>query len=47
MPEDASPEDIMYEMDLVAHVLEGLKDSEEGKTITIEELLKMVEEWSK
>ncbi len=37
----------MYEIDLIAHVLEGLKDSEEGKTITTEELLKRVEEWSK
>lgn len=38
---------IMYEIDFIAHVIEGLKDSEEGRTITTEELLKRVEEWSK
>ena len=47
MPENSSTEDIMYEIDIIAHVLEGLKDSEEGRTITTEELLKRVEEWSK
>ena len=47
MPEDSSVEDIMYEIDFIAHVLEGLEDSEEGRTITTEELLKRVEEWSK
>ena len=47
MPEDSSVEDIMYEIDFIAHVLEGLKDSEEGRTITTEDLLKRVEEWSK
>lgn len=47
MPENSSLEDIMYEINFVAQVLEGLKASEEGRTITTEELLKQVEEWSK
>ena len=36
MPEESSAEDIMYEIDVIAHVLEGLKDSEEGRTIEME-----------
>ncbi len=47
MPENSSLEDIMYEINFVTQVLEGLKASEEGRTITTEELLKHVEEWSK
>lgn len=38
---------IKYEINFVAQVLEGLRASEEGRTITTEELLKQVEEWSK
>jgi hypothetical protein len=37
----------MYEIDIIAHVLKGLKDSEEGRTITSEELIKRIEKWSK
>ena len=47
MPENATARDIMYEIYLIDNVLEGLKASEEGETITIEELLKRVEIWSK
>ncbi len=47
MPENSSAEDIMYDVYIVAHILEGLKDSEEGRTITTEELIKRVGEWSK
>ena len=32
----------MYEIDFVVHVLEGLKDSEEGKAITTDELLNRI-----
>ena len=42
IPEDSSVEEIMYEIDFVIHVLEGLKDSEEGKTITTDELLNRI-----
>lgn len=47
MLEDSSVEGIMYEIDFITRVLEGLNDSDEGRTITTEELLKRVEEWSK
>ena len=40
-------EDIMYEINFVAQVLEGLKDAEKGKLLTIEELLDRVEQWAK
>ena len=40
-------EDIMYRIDLVAQVLEGLKDAESGRLITTEELLERVDQWPK
>lgn len=47
MSEDSSVGDIMFEIDFIVHIIEGFRDSEEGRTITTEELLKRVEEWSK
>lgn len=47
LPEGCSIEDIMYELKFIAQVLDGLKDAEEGKLLTTEELLKRVEEWAK
>jgi len=47
LPGGCSLEDIMYEINLVANVLEGLKDAEAGKVITTEELLKRVEKWGR
>ena len=38
LPDDASAEDIMEKVDFVNQVLEGLTDSEAGRTITTEEL---------
>ncbi len=35
------------EIDIVAQVLEGLKDAETGRLLTTEELLKRVEQWAK
>ena len=46
MPEKCSLEDIMYRIDLVAQVLEGLEDAETGRLITTEELLERVEQWA-
>ena len=37
----------MYEIDFIGHIIEGLKDLEEGRTITTEELLKRVEKITK
>lgn len=45
LPDNCSFEDIMYEINFVAQVLEGLKDAEEGKTLTTEELLNRVKLW--
>ena len=47
LPDDCSAEDIMYEINFVAQVLEGLKDAEEGRLLTTEELLNRVEQWGK
>jgi len=47
LPDGCSVEDIMYEINFVAQILEGLKDAEEGKLLTTEELLTKVEQWGK
>ena len=47
MPPSSSLEDIMYEIDVVAQVLAGLQDAEEGQVISTDELLRRVEEWAK
>jgi predicted transcriptional regulator len=47
LPEECSLEDIMYEINFVAQVLEGLKDAGEGRLLTTEELLNRVKQWAK
>ena len=47
LPDECSLEDIMYEVNFVAQVLEGLKDAEEGRLLTTEEVLSKVEQWAK
>jgi len=47
LPDGCSAEDIMDEINFVAQVLDGLKDAEEGRLLTTEELLKRVEQWAK
>ncbi|MCI2425413.1 hypothetical protein LM599_05385 [Candidatus Acetothermia bacterium] len=47
LPDECSLEDIMYEIDFVAQVFEGLKDAEAGRLLTTEELLKRVETWAR
>lgn len=47
LPDECSLEDIMYEIDFAAQVLEGLKDAKDGRVITTDELLKRVEQWAK
>ena len=47
LPDDCTIDDIMYEINFVAQVYEGLEDSEKGKVITSEELLKRVDTWGK
>lgn len=43
LPDECSLEDIMYEINFVAQVFEGLKDAEDGRLLTPEELLSRVE----
>lgn len=45
LPDDASAEDIMEKVNFVNLILEGLADSDSGRTITTEELLKRIEKW--
>lgn len=47
LPDECSLEDIMYEINFVAQVLEGLRDAENGNFLTTEELLNRVEQWEK
>jgi len=46
LPEECTIEDIMYRIDLVGQVFEGLKDAEAGRLITTEELLERVDQWA-
>ncbi len=47
MPDGCSWEDVMYEINFMAQVLEGLQDAEAGKLVTTEELLEKVDQWAK
>lgn len=47
LPDECTIEDIMYRIDLVAQIYEGVKDADSGRLITSEELLERVEEWAK
>jgi predicted transcriptional regulator len=47
LPDDCTIDDIMYEINFVAQIYEGLEDSREGRTISTEELINRVETWGK
>ena len=47
LPDECTVEDIMYRIDLVAQVYEGLNDAESGRLITTEELIERVDQWAK
>lgn len=47
LPDRCSIDDIMYEINFVAQVYEGLNDADKGNMISTEELLKRVEQWQK
>ena len=47
LPDECTVDDIMYEINFIAQVYEGLEDSKKGNTITTEELLTKVDEWAK
>ena len=46
LPDDCTIDDIMYEVNFLARVYEGLEDSNNGRTITSEELMKRINSWS-
>ena len=47
LPDECSLEDIMYRINFIAQVLDGLRDAEQSRTISTEELLARVEQWAK
>ncbi|HME56241.1 MAG TPA: hypothetical protein VKM55_28835 [Candidatus Lokiarchaeia archaeon] len=47
LPDECTVEDIMYEINFIAHVMDGLHDAQEGKTISTEELLERVHQRGK
>jgi len=47
LPDGCSLEDIMYKINFVVQVIDGLKDAENGNLLTTDELLDRVEQWAK
>jgi predicted transcriptional regulator len=47
LPDGCTVEDIMYRIDLIAQVYEGLEDADAGKLISTEELLERIDQWAK
>lgn len=47
LPDGCTIEDIMYELNFVAQVVEGIKDTDNGNTFSTEEVLKKIAERSK
>jgi hypothetical protein len=45
LPDDASIEDIRYEMETILGILEGLRDADEGRTYSHEEVMEDVRKW--
>ena len=43
LPSSASLEEIIYRINLAAQVVEGVKNAEEGKTLSTEDLLKRID----
>lgn len=43
----ASLEEIMYKINLAAQVTEGIRDADDRKVISTEELLKRIDLWAK
>ena len=47
LPDECTAEDIMYEVNFIAQVLEGLTDAEAGRLVSTDEILNRVEQWAK
>ncbi len=47
LPDGCTIEDIMYRIDLIAKIYEGLEDANRGRLITTDELLERIDQWAK
>ena len=47
MPDGISIVDIMYEINFIGQVLEGIEDADNGNVVSTEELLKETGSWGK
>jgi len=47
LPDNVTLEDLMYEINVIAQVLDGVRDDEEGRTLSEEELASRIEKWAK
>ena len=47
LPDECTLDDIMYQINFVAQVLEGLEDADAGRVVSTEELLEKIGKWSK
>jgi predicted transcriptional regulator len=45
LPDNSTVEDIMYEVNLVAQVLEGLADEEAGNVVSTKQMLERIQLW--
>jgi hypothetical protein len=45
LPDSSSVEDIMYEINLMAQVLDGLQDEEQGNMISTRQMLDRIQSW--
>jgi predicted transcriptional regulator len=46
LPDNASLEDIRYETETILSILEGLRDADEGRTYSHEEVMEDVRKWT-
>ena len=45
LPDGCTVEEIMYQINLIAQVLEGTRYTDAGRVMTTEQLLQMVKKW--
>ena len=45
LPENSTVEDIMYEVNLMAQVLDGLADEEAGNVVSTKQMLERIQSW--
>jgi predicted transcriptional regulator len=45
LPENSPVEDIMYEVNLMAQVLDGLADEEAGNVVSTKQMLERIQSW--